>query len=165
MRRIDAAAPAPGHHALRRLERAGLLRAVITLSADTLHDAAGTRDVIELAGSLQRSVCPACGYSEPLGCVIDMLPLPRCAACGAVLRPNVVAADDAPLPVAFQRACQLARTGALLLLVDVDASGAPAREIAAAARDAGGRVERATGAALVHAADTLTADATARTSA
>jgi NAD-dependent deacetylase len=90
MRAMAQAAPSPGHEALARLVRAGDLLAVITENPDVLHEQAGTPNVIELGGSVAHSMCPACGYSEPLACLIAILPVPRCAACGAVLRPGTL---------------------------------------------------------------------------
>ncbi len=60
-RRIDAARPNAGHHAVAALERAGLVAGVITQNVDGLHQAAGARDVVELHGGLDRTVCLGCG--------------------------------------------------------------------------------------------------------
>ncbi|HKK08630.1 MAG TPA: Sir2 family NAD-dependent protein deacetylase, partial [Gemmatimonadota bacterium] len=62
--RMAGARPNPGHEALARLERAGLAAGVITQNVDGLHQAAGTRRVVELHGSLDRVVCLECGGSE-----------------------------------------------------------------------------------------------------
>jgi NAD-dependent SIR2 family protein deacetylase len=60
-RRIAAARPNAGHRAVAALQRAGLLRGVITQNVDGLHQAAGARDVVELHGTLARVVCLECG--------------------------------------------------------------------------------------------------------
>ena len=57
---IRAARPNSGHHVVATLERAGLLHGVITKNVDGLHQAAGTRDVVELHGALDRVVCLGC---------------------------------------------------------------------------------------------------------
>src|SRR5438309_7992684 len=60
-RRIAAARPNSGHRAVAALERAGVLRGIITQNVDGLHQAAGARDVVELHGGLDRVVCLECG--------------------------------------------------------------------------------------------------------
>ena len=60
-RQIDAARPNAGHRAVADLQRAGLLSGVITQNVDGLHQAAGARDVVELHGGLDRTVCLGCG--------------------------------------------------------------------------------------------------------
>lgn len=62
--RFTAARPNPAHDALARLERAGLVRGIITQNVDGLHHAAGSRRVVELHGSLARVVCLECGATE-----------------------------------------------------------------------------------------------------
>ncbi|MGY1733021.1 NAD-dependent protein deacetylase [Geodermatophilus sp. SYSU D01045] len=58
---MAAARPNAGHSAVARLQRAGLLAGVVTQNVDGLHQAAGARDVVELHGGLDRTVCLACG--------------------------------------------------------------------------------------------------------
>jgi NAD-dependent SIR2 family protein deacetylase len=60
-RRIAAATPNAGHYAVAELERRGLLAGIITQNVDGLHQAAGSRSVIELHGSLARVCCLGCG--------------------------------------------------------------------------------------------------------
>jgi NAD-dependent SIR2 family protein deacetylase len=60
-RQIRGARPNAGHAAVADLQRAGLLSGVITQNVDGLHQAAGTRDVVELHGGLDRTICLACG--------------------------------------------------------------------------------------------------------
>jgi NAD-dependent SIR2 family protein deacetylase len=60
-RQIAAARPNAGHRAVADLQRAGLLSGVITQNVDGLHQAAGARDVVELHGGLDRTICLACG--------------------------------------------------------------------------------------------------------
>src|SRR5918997_5619402 len=58
---MAAARPNAGHSAVARLQRAGLLGGVVTQNVDGLHQAAGARDVVELHGGLDRTVCLSCG--------------------------------------------------------------------------------------------------------
>lgn len=111
------AAPNAAHHALARLERAGLVRAVITQNVDRLHAAAGSRDVIEVHGTIARARCLRCGTVVEGGELRALLPLPHCPRCGTVPKPDVVMFGEL-LPVAvFERATELAREAALLLVV------------------------------------------------
>jgi NAD-dependent deacetylase len=109
------AEPNAAHHALARIVAAGLLDAVITQNVDRLHAAAGSRDVIEVHGSIERAVCLACGAE-----VFDLrslLPLPRCPHCGTVLKPGVVMFGEVLPEAAMDRAIDLARSASLMLVV------------------------------------------------
>ena len=64
-RRIASARPNEGHRAVAALEEAGLVAGVITQNVDGLHQAAGARDVVELHGGLDRTVCLGCGDLAP----------------------------------------------------------------------------------------------------
>src|SRR6478735_4556040 len=109
------AEPNAAHHALARLEAAGLLDAVVTQNVDRLHAAAGSRDVIEVHGSIERAECLACGAE--VADVRSLLPVPRCPRCGAVLKPGVVMFGELLPEAAMERAIELARGAALLLVV------------------------------------------------
>jgi NAD-dependent deacetylase len=112
---LAEAAPNPAHVALAELEARGLVHAVITQNVDRLHAAAGSRDVIEVHGSIATAVCLTCGRPEEN--VRDLLPLPTCADCGAILKPGVVMFGEL-LPVeAIDRATALAQNAGLLLVV------------------------------------------------
>jgi NAD-dependent deacetylase len=108
--------PNDAHRALARLEERGLVRAVVTQNVDGLHQRAGSRDVIEVHGSVRGAVCPSCGAQAPLERVLELLPLPRCD-CGDVLKPGVVMFGELLPVAAFERASELARTAGLLLVV------------------------------------------------
>jgi NAD-dependent deacetylase len=109
--------PNPGHHAVAELERAGLVEAVITQNVDRLHERAGSRSVIEVHGSLRTSSCLACRHSEPFDRVLELLPVPRCERCGAVLKPDVIMFGELLPEQAIGRASELARGARLLLVV------------------------------------------------
>ena len=112
---LREAEPNPAHRALVELEARGLVQAVVTQNVDRLHAAAGSRDVIEVHGSIGRADCLACGRAEES--VRELLPLPRCADCGAILKPGVVMFGEL-LPVdAIDRATALAQNAELLLVV------------------------------------------------
>lgn len=78
------------HRRLAQLEEEGKLTAVITQNIDGLHQMAGSKNVLELHGTIHRCYCPKCGTAVPEGQVNDVPGVPRCQKCGGVLRPDVV---------------------------------------------------------------------------
>jgi NAD-dependent deacetylase len=128
--------PNDGHRALARLEERGLLQAVITQNIDGLHQAAGSREVIEFHGSLRRLVCLDCGKSYPSGGeILRKLP-PRCR-CGRILKPDFVFFGEMIPPLALETSFELARRCQVLLVAGTSAEVAPASAIPHAAKEAG----------------------------
>jgi len=82
--------PNAAHLALAKLEARGLLRAVVTQNIDGLHQAAGSEKVLELHGSNWRQYCVKCGARYDLDYILAQEGVPKCAACGGVVRPDVV---------------------------------------------------------------------------
>ena len=114
---LAAAEPNDGHRALAELEQGRWIRAIVTQNVDGLHQRAGSRDVVEVHGSLSEAECLACGVRVPMADAIASLPLPACPECGEVLKPGVVMFGEL-LPVdAIERAQQLAAEAGLLLVV------------------------------------------------
>ncbi len=114
------------------------MQAVITQNVDRLHAAAGSRDVIEVHGSIGSAVCLSCGHGEED--VRPLLPLPRCAHCGAVLKPGVVMFGEL-LPVdAIDRAQALAESAELLLVVGTSLEVWPVAGLPGATLEHGGRL-------------------------
>ena len=114
------AQPNDAHRALAELERRGLVEAVVTQNIDLLHERAGSRNVVEVHGSIRRAVCLRCGGEEPLERVLRQLesaPAPQCPDCGAVLKPDVVFFGELLPVLAIERATELARGARLLLVV------------------------------------------------
>ncbi len=114
---LQAAEPNAAHVALAELEREGWIEAVVTQNVDRLHERAGSRRVVEVHGSLRTSSCLACGHVEGFDRVVELLPVPRCARCSAVLKPDVVMFGELLPAAAIDRATELAREAALLLVV------------------------------------------------
>ena len=112
---LTAAEPNDAHYALAELEQGGFVRAVITQNIDLLHTRAGSREVVEVHGSIRTASCAACGATYPLD--HSLLPLPRCSACGAVLKPDVVFFGELLPRAAIDRAYELARGTQLLVVV------------------------------------------------
>lgn len=87
------ARPNAAHRALARWEAQGKLRAVITQNIDGLHQAAGSREVMELHGSVHRNYCTRCGQPYTLEDIMQMEGVPRCS-CGGIIKPDVVLYEE-----------------------------------------------------------------------
>ena len=87
------AKPNPAHQALARLEQEGKLTAVITQNIDGLHQAAGSKNVLELHGSIHRNYCQKCGKFYDAAYVKTSKGIPRCE-CGGVIKPDVVLYEE-----------------------------------------------------------------------
>jgi NAD-dependent deacetylase len=109
---LARAEPNAGHLALAELERRGLVEAIVTQNIDGLHQHAGSQEVIEVHGSIRTATCLACGADAPL-----TAPRPACPSCGAIMKPGVVMFGELLPPGAMERAIELARGAALLLVV------------------------------------------------
>jgi NAD-dependent deacetylase len=137
--------PNPGHRALVALEEYYTRRAgedsftLITQNVDGLHQAAGSRRVLELHGSLRHVRCTGCHAIEDRG--IEELPeLPRCAACGSLLRPNVVWFHEMLPEDVWRQAAKATAACRCFLVVGTSAIVYPAAGLIDAARDAGALV-------------------------
>ena len=87
------ARPNPAHLTLARWEEEGRLSAVITQNIDGLHQAAGSKRVLELHGSVWRNRCMDCGREYPLSHIQAADGVPRCA-CGGIVKPDVVLYEE-----------------------------------------------------------------------
>lgn len=87
------AKPNAAHKKLSELEARGKLRAVVTQNIDGLHQAAGSRNVLELHGSVLRNYCMRCHKSYPVERILDSGGIPKCA-CGGVVKPDVVLYEE-----------------------------------------------------------------------
>ena len=84
------AKPNGAHKALAELENRGILTAVITQNIDGLHQAAGSENVIELHGSVDKYYCVECGREFNLDDVYDVDGAPLCPSCGEFIRPDII---------------------------------------------------------------------------
>ena len=87
------AQPNPAHRFLAELEQAGKLTAVITQNIDGLHQAAGSKNVLELHGSIHRNRCLKCAQFFPPEYIRDSQDIPKCP-CGGVIKPEVVLYEE-----------------------------------------------------------------------
>jgi NAD-dependent deacetylase len=114
---LSNAEPNDGHRALAELEERGWIRAVVTQNVDGLHQRAGSREVVEVHGSLREAACIHCGARVPIAAALEQLPLPPCPDCGETLKPGVVMFGELLPAAAIERAQELAADARLLLVV------------------------------------------------
>lgn len=88
------AKPNAAHLALARLEKQGKLKAVVTQNIDGLHQAAGSREVLELHGSIMRNTCMKCGRKYGLDAITDSKEIVPWCACGGIIKPDVVLYEE-----------------------------------------------------------------------
>ncbi len=89
-----SAVPNAAHRKLAELERMGKLKAVVTQNIDGLHQAAGSRKVFELHGSVHRNYCIKCGQFYDLKYMEQTKGIPRCSICGGIVKPDVVLYEE-----------------------------------------------------------------------
>ena len=87
------AKPNAAHKKLAEWEAEGRLKAVITQNIDGLHQAAGSRNVLELHGSVHRNHCQRCGKFYGLEHILRTEGVPRCS-CGGIIKPDVVLYEE-----------------------------------------------------------------------
>ncbi|HET9163789.1 MAG TPA: NAD-dependent protein deacylase [Solirubrobacterales bacterium] len=112
--------PNRAHEALAELELRGLLSGVITQNIDRLHRAAGSRNVVEVHGSIETSTCRACGASYGLGEVDDLFDgdgVAICVSCDGAVKPDVVLFGEMLPEGAMRRAQGLAAEADLMLCI------------------------------------------------
>ena len=88
------AQPNAAHRKLAQWEQEGRLKAVITQNIDGLHQKAGSREVLELHGSVLRNYCEKCGAFYGLDTILSTTGVPRCPACGGDIKPDVVLYEE-----------------------------------------------------------------------
>ncbi len=142
---LEGKRPNGAHRALAAMERAGLLDAVITQNIDMLHRAAGTRELLEVHGSIASCSCCECRASEPLANVRERLAaavdgVPRCERCGAAMRPDVVLFGELLPSGAFARASKLCEAADLLLCIGSSLEVHPVAGLPSLCVQRGGRI-------------------------
>lgn len=109
------AKPNAAHLALAKLEQQGRLKAVITQNIDGLHQAAGSREVLELHGSVHRNYCTRCGRFFDLKDIMAMDGVPYCT-CGGIIKPDVVLYEEGLDQRTIQKAVSyIARADVLII--------------------------------------------------
>jgi NAD-dependent deacetylase len=87
------AKPNSAHKKLDELEKEGKVKAVITQNIDGLHQAAGSKNVLELHGSVHRNYCMKCGKFHDVNFIINSKGIPKCD-CGGIIKPDVVLYEE-----------------------------------------------------------------------
>ena len=88
------AQPNAAHKKLAQLEQQGKLKAVITQNIDGLHQAAGSKTVLELHGSVLRNYCESCRKFHDAPYILNSQDIPKCQACGGSVKPDVVLYEE-----------------------------------------------------------------------
>lgn len=135
--------PNGAHRALVALEARGLLDAVITQNIDMLHRKAGTRELVEVHGSIAGCSCPGCGGGVVLEEVEARLErardgVPRCTGCGEPLKPDVVLFGEMLPTDALDRARELCLRADVLLCIGSSLEVHPVAGLPLLTHEAGG---------------------------
>jgi NAD-dependent deacetylase len=139
-RSFASAGPNAAHYALAAMEKAGLLRCVITQNIDNLHHRAGSRIVWEFHGNSRNLICLGCSAKYRVAEVdLEEIP-PTCRMCGGVLKPDFVFfGEPIPEPAATKSLLE-ARLSDVFLLVGTTGEVMPAGMIPRAAKENGARI-------------------------
>lgn len=113
--RLTGAKPNAAHLKLAQWEREGRLKAVITQNIDGLHQAAGSKNVLELHGTLLRAYCAKCRKPYPYETINDGEGVPRCD-CGGVIRPDIVFYEEALDDEVVSKAVHYIRNADVLII-------------------------------------------------
>ncbi|MCM1159494.1 MAG: NAD-dependent protein deacylase [Bacteroidales bacterium] len=109
------AKPNAAHTTLARLEQEGKVKAVITQNIDGLHQAAGSKEVMELHGSVHRNFCESCGKFYPVQYIVDAEGVPKCS-CGGRVKPDVVLYEESLNYETMQKAIRYIRDAEVLII-------------------------------------------------
>jgi len=137
--------PNDAHRALVAMERHGLLGGVITQNVDMLHRRAGTRELVEVHGSIAACVCPECGERIPLEQARERMlasadGVPRCERCGGPLKPDVVLFGEMLPAAPLARAGELCAGAEVLLCIGSSLEVHPVAGLPRLTLQAGGRL-------------------------
>ncbi len=110
------AKPNAAHMALAKLEQEGKCRAVITQNIDGLHQMAGSKKVLELHGSVLRNYCEDCGKFFGVEAIENSEGIPRCDACGGIIKPDVVLYEEALQDSTIREAVEYIRKAQVLII-------------------------------------------------
>lgn len=120
------AGPNAAHQKLAELEGAGKLSAIVTQNIDGLHQAAGSREVLELHGSVLRNYCEKCHKFYPMEWMRQREGVPHCADCGGRVKPDVVLYEEALDGTIMDRALRYIREADMLIIGGTSLSVYPA---------------------------------------
>ncbi len=134
---IGSARPNAAHFAVARLEKAGIVKSVITQNIDNLHQEAGSSHVIEYHGTTRRLSCLQCGKTWKLSEVDLSEPLPFCARCGGMLKPDFIFFGEGIPRDAMVEAAQESMNADVMLVIGTTGEVMPACALPMAAKQSG----------------------------
>ncbi|HAS79628.1 MAG TPA: NAD-dependent protein deacylase [Fusobacteriaceae bacterium] len=108
--------PNDAHKVLAYLEKIGKLKAVITQNIDGLHQMAGSKNVLELHGSIYRNYCMDCGTFYTLEEVMDKKGVPHCSKCNGVIKPDVTLYEEVPNMETYDKAMHYISNADVLII-------------------------------------------------
>lgn len=142
--KMAVAEPNPAHHALAELEKIGRLHAVLTQNIDGLHQKAGSKEVIELHGSLETLLCLNCRHTFPsehfYPDFIENAVIPRCPACAAVLKPEIVFYEETLQPSTWDAAVNATTRADVMIIAGTSLEVWPVNSLPLYALDNGARL-------------------------
>ncbi len=141
VRQMAQAQPNAAHYALAELEQACILKAVVTQNIDDLHARAGSKTIREVHGSVRTFSCLTCGRTYPQNEIQPLLlqteDLPRCAACGNILKPDIVLFGEALPGDTWENAVEDMRRADVVLVIGSSLEVWPAAALPEAAAKIG----------------------------
>jgi NAD-dependent deacetylase len=135
--------PNAAHEALAELEQRGLIEGVITQNIDRLHGAAGSREVVEVHGSIETSSCRRCDATyglEQMDPLFGADGIAFCAACRGPVKPNVVLFGEMLPEAAMRRAQELAEAAELMICIGSSLAVYPVAGLPAVTLEGGGKL-------------------------
>lgn len=135
--------PNGAHEALAELERRGLLEGVVTQNIDRLHRAGGSRNVVEVHGSIETSSCTRCASSfelDEVDALFDEQGVATCSGCGGSVKPDVVLFGELLPESAMTRARDLAERAELMICVGSSLAVYPVAGLPQLTLEHGGRL-------------------------
>ncbi len=113
---IDGVKPNAAHLKLAEWEAQGKLKAVITQNIDGLHQLAGSKEVMELHGSVHRNYCDKCRAFYGIDAITESEGVPKCAVCGGVIKPDVVLYEEGLDDMTISKSIQYISNADILII-------------------------------------------------
>ena len=128
---LEQAKPNDTHIVLAELEKRGLIKVIITKNFDGLQQVAGSKNVLEIYGTLKSASCVSCSLQveiKDIAADIEKGRAPLCAKCGEPLKPDMAFADE-PLPPDYNKAHEEANRADLIIVIGTNMLASPTKEL------------------------------------
>lgn len=135
-----AANPNPAHLAVAEMERMGLVKLLVTQNIDCLHQRAGSKDVVEFHGTLERLVCRKCTFRGAASPELLAPEVPHCPVCSGLLKPDFVFFGEAIPETASERSFSAANEADTVIVIGTSGEVMPACLIVREAKRAGAKI-------------------------